>query len=466
VKEAEVSLAALPAATIEITNINQIFPKGKMSLGDLFRPVVSDGFQALRDVSLTIRPGETVGFLGSNGAGKSTLLQVIVGTLKPTSGSVKVRGTISALLELGAGFNPEWTGRRNSEFYCMIQGIAETDVPRHMREIEEFADVGTFFDQPMRTYSSGMFLRVAFAAAVAIDPDIVIVDEALAVGDARFQNKCFNRFKQMQKAGKTILLVTHDPVMVEQFCTRAVVLQAGAVVLDGAPDEAVSAYRRILYGGQNSVPREPPAPSRVAKPVRPPSGTSESHDIDLVNVRAAFSWPPDRSAITQRAHFNSLGTSAGSKPGQIVDVQFLDSQLRPVGRVVQSGSRLTVAIQFELTCDIEKPVIGITVKSKSNVLLYGVQNIMLSNHTEPLKTGDCFVASFDLNVNLARGDYFIDVGLAEGNTAELDVLEWRMSVCHFTVENSGEMFGVVDMDGRFHFASGTPDLEDGAGAAP
>jgi lipopolysaccharide transport system ATP-binding protein len=438
--------------SVELIGINKVFPATGMSLLDLFRSVPDRGFQALTHVSLEIFPGETVGFLGANGAGKSTLLQVIVGTQTPSSGIVRVRGKISALLELGAGFNPEWTGRRNSEFYSMIQGATQDDLPALLRSIEEFADIGAFFERPMRTYSSGMFLRVAFAAAIAVEPDIVIVDEALAVGDARFQNKCFNKFKQLKQAGKTIILVTHDPVMVSQFCTRGIVLKAGRVIVDGSPDEAVSAYRQILYGGdQTSAPAvdvvEKPRPKLVKRPASETDDARKAAHEEA--LRGAFVWPSDHSRLRQRGHYNPHETVAGSAIGQIADIQLLDDQFQPCSAMISSHTRLKVAVQFAATRDIVKPQFGIVVKSKDNVLLFSVSDIMLKQPNHSIEAGEAFVACFEVDIRLARGDYFIDIGLAEAAGSELVVLEWRMSVCHFTVDNPGEMFGVVDMEASF-----------------
>ena len=212
------------------------------------RPASVREHNAVDGVSATIRKGESIGILGVNGAGKSTLLQMITGTLKPTSGRVETRGRIAALLELGAGFNPEWSGRRNAELQCVLQGVPSANMAAMVADIEAFADIGAYFDQPTRTYSSGMFLRVAFASSVATAPDILIVDEALAVGDVKFQNKCFRRFEEMQEKGCTVLFVTHSPDLVTRFCTRCIVMQGGRMMFDGPPAGGVAYYLGLLHG--------------------------------------------------------------------------------------------------------------------------------------------------------------------------------------------------------------------------
>jgi lipopolysaccharide transport system ATP-binding protein len=448
-QRSEISLTITKTApAVVLTHICKAFPKSTIAMRTLFTGIVDDGFQALTDVSLTIHPGETVGFLGSNGAGKSTLLQLIVGTLKPTSGSVTVNGKISALLELGAGFNPEWTGRRNCEFYSMIQGTAEDQLPSIIKKIQEFADVGDFFEKPMRTYSSGMFLRVAFAAAISVDPDIVIVDEALAVGDARFQNKCFNYFKKLKQEGKTIILVTHDPVMMSQFCTRGIVLKDGNIVIDGKPDDAVASYRRLLYGNELASPsaNEQSATQSVRHPVSPENGNRSTLEK---TIRNQFDWPPKRDRLRNRPYFNVYENTTGTSVGQIADILLLDENYHPRLNSVPNKSKLIIAVQFAVTRDVIKPSHGLLIKSKDDVLLFGASNIMLNRPCQPIVAGEAFIVCFEVDINLARGDYFIDIGLAEANSQELEVLEWRMSVCHFSVDNNAEMYGSVDMNANF-----------------
>jgi ABC-type polysaccharide/polyol phosphate transport system ATPase subunit len=203
-------------------------------------------YWALKNVDLVVEPGMTTAILGPNGAGKSTLLQIMVGVLQPSEGTVKIGGRLTAILELGAGFQPEYTGRENVLLNGMILGISKDEMLKKMDQIAEFAEIGDFFDQPVKTYSSGMVVRVAFAASINVDPEILVVDEALAVGDQRFQNKCIERIRALQKAGKTIVFVSHAIDTVKQFCQQAVLLDAGRVVAQGDVDKVVPLYEDLM----------------------------------------------------------------------------------------------------------------------------------------------------------------------------------------------------------------------------
>lgn len=204
-------------------------------------------FTALRDVSLDIRKGETIGIIGRNGSGKSTLLQLICGILKPTAGTVQVNGRISALLELGAGFNPEFTGRENAYFQGALQGFSSTQMDVRIAEIATFADIGDFIDQPVRTYSSGMFVRLSFSVAVHVDPDLLVIDEALAVGDMEFQQRCFEKIRQLQDMGKTIIVVSHNPYQLERLCHRAAVLHQGSLSSLYPAKDTLTLYQSLVH---------------------------------------------------------------------------------------------------------------------------------------------------------------------------------------------------------------------------
>ncbi len=226
-----------------------------------FRRSYHREFWALRDVTLRLSRSQTVGILGLNGSGKSTLLQIIASVLQPTSGTVRVNGKVAALLELGAGFNPDLTGRENVVLNGTIQGLDHHEILARMEAIQAFADIGEFFDQPVRTYSSGMFMRVAFSTALYVDPDVLIIDEALAVGDAKFQEKCFRRFRTFQEAGKTILFVTHDRSALPRHCDLGILLHQGHVVEVGEPARIADLYGEILAFGELRRDRPDSAPA-------------------------------------------------------------------------------------------------------------------------------------------------------------------------------------------------------------
>ncbi|MFN8517562.1 MAG: ABC transporter ATP-binding protein [Chloroflexia bacterium] len=233
-----------PALAVSVAGLSKayrLYRRPSDRLRELLWPRRQRGkvFWALRDVSLAIPQGQVLGLIGPNGSGKSTLLQLIAGVLQPTSGAVAAHGRVTALLELGAGFNPEFTGRENIMLNATLLGLTEAEARAHTPEIIEFAGIGQFLDQPVKTYSSGMYVRLAFAIAVSVQPDILIVDEALAVGDAYFQQRCMRRMRQFRDEGKTIIFVSHDTAAVKALCDRAILLREGQIVDDGRPDEVV-----------------------------------------------------------------------------------------------------------------------------------------------------------------------------------------------------------------------------------
>jgi lipopolysaccharide transport system ATP-binding protein len=427
---------------ISLTNVGKDFFLGSRTAPSLHTAVDS--------VSIVMRRGETVGLLGVNGAGKSTLLQLITGTLTPTRGHVVVDGRISALLELGAGFNPEWTGRRNAEFQAMIFGARKSELPGILARVEAFADIGQFFDQPMKLCSSGMFARVAFAAAIAAEPDILIVDEALAVGDVRFQNKCFAHFRSLQENGKTILFVSHDTTTVAQFCTRGIVIDHGSVLFDGPADAAVAAYHKLLYGQPGQSVR---VPTRVS------AGSKPAVALDADAIATLFAWPPDRQALSRRGYYNPHASSAGQVIGHVVDVLVLDFNNQPILGPIQPGTRLRIAIQIVSDRDIQRPAVGFTVKTRDNTLVYGARNVMLGQEMLPLKAGAPLVAVFEFDNPLASGDYFCDVGLNDQYGDELVAIEWRVSLLCLTITSQAEHYGIIDL--RAAFSASRPEQEVG-----
>jgi lipopolysaccharide transport system ATP-binding protein len=446
------------AIAIEIAHLSKIYsvyasPQDKFLANLLRRPAQSTTHRVIDDITIQIRRGETVGLLGVNGAGKSTLLQLVTGTLTPTAGLVSVSGRVSALLELGAGFNPEWTGRRNAEFYCVIQGVADNLLQSNLARIEAFADIGGFFDQPMRTYSSGMFLRVAFAAAVSIDPDVLIVDEALAVGDARFQNKCFAHFQALQVAGKAILFVTHDVDLMVRFCSRGVLLDKGRVAFDGPPAAAAKAYKALLYGSTepmaNGAPEYPATDALIGKAVsaRLPANAE-------AGTAGHFKWPADPTALRSRPHYNAHGSRVGIAQNCIVDLLFLDETGRPTASDFKSGQRISIVAQIVSDRAVAKPSYGVSIKTVDNVLVYGTTTIMSGQHMPTLAEKEAVVVSFSLSLPLNSGTYFVDIGFSD-NEPEVTVLDWTISVASFTIHNSNNGYGFADL-GAVISAEGVP----------
>jgi ABC-type polysaccharide/polyol phosphate transport system ATPase subunit len=336
-------------------------------------------FTALSDVSFEIKKGETVGIIGRNGSGKSTLLQLICGILKPTSGSVQINGRISALLELGAGFNPEFTGRENVYFQGAVMGISKAEMARRFDDIAAFAGIGEFIDQPVRTYSSGMFVRLAFSVAVHVEPQILVVDEALAVGDAQFQAKCFQRIKSIQKNGGSILLVSHALEQVGHFCDRVLLLNDGNLLADGKTAETLTRYTK------NALEVERPSEDR-----RPSDDPFSSH-----------------------SSYNANETRWGDRAATIKDVCLVqDGATNP--KAFSPGLEIELRFEVEFHAIVNKPVYGLTIKADSGAELFSINSLQSCAEcfVSAQKAGDSIRACFRLRPFLDAGDYSISVGVA------------------------------------------------------
>jgi lipopolysaccharide transport system ATP-binding protein len=342
-------------------------------------------FHALDNVSFDIAAGETVGIIGRNGSGKSTLLQILVGTLQANGGSVTVNGRVSALLELGAGFNPEFTGRDNVYLAGAIIGLNADDMARLMPDIEKFASIGEFIDQPVKTYSSGMFVRLAFSVAIHVSPDILVVDEALAVGDTAFQTKCLTRIRKMQSEGVSIILVTHSTNTLLEYCDRGIYLKQGKVVLDGPCREVVKKYADDLVdeeGGTVIYAEEDPEESRVS-----------AEDAPVAAVAAT-----------------SLAAS------EITGVELLDADGQ-VRTTFGHGEQMIVKVKITVRRRIERPCYGVQIKSVDDIALWAgtTQNMALTvAATEP---GD-YEFSWRLSLNLTGNRYVLALGVGDVDSGE------------------------------------------------
>lgn len=373
-------------------------------------------FWALRGVDLQVRRGETLGIIGRNGSGKSTLLQLIAGTLAPTEGSIHVRGRIAALLELGSGFNPDFTGRENVHLNASILGLSADEIHARMETILAFADIGDFIDQPIRNYSSGMVMRLAFSVMAHVDADVLIIDEALAVGDAFFTQKCM-RFLREFKARGTLLFVSHDDSAVSALCDRALWIDGGRPRAAGSSREVVQAYLQSLISARQDGEIQAVKADADADAETMPERRYDARR-DWINAS------PFRNEI-EVIDFNPSLEGFGEKRGHITGVRLRDIQGRELSWAVGGESvALEVAVQADRA--MRQPIIGFYLKDGLGQLLFG-DNTYLSTLANPvyLEAGDCLQVVFEFEMpRLKAGDYFFTIGFADGGKDDHSIQHW------------------------------------------
>ena len=399
-------------------------------------------FWALKDISFEVPRGMTLGIIGRNGSGKSTLLQIICSVLRPTLGTVKVNGRISALLELGAGFNPEFTGRDNVLLNGALMGFSRGEMQERLPIIEAFADIGEFIDQPVKIYSSGMFVRLAFAAAINVDPDILIVDEALAVGDAKFQHKCYGKFLEFQKAGKTIIFVTHDTNAVIKHCNRVILLEKGGIIQDGKPSEVVNSYIEILE-------RKDDLKSQIAEFVTKTSDKnieiflSERVDPKIENFLKNDSLG-DNCPI--RNSYNKNECRQGNRSVEIIDYLIVNSDhYDPV--MVNCGEFINLYLKVAFYKFVQRPVTGFSLKTVDGITLLGFNSTYIDLPIHSATKGETVVFKFSIKMNLPPGDYFFDLGIAEEvSLGNIEIFDRRCSIAHLRIESIMKFDGLVYLD--------------------
>jgi len=390
-------------------------------------------FWALKDVSFEVKKGETVGIIGRNGSGKSTLLQIICGTLTPTSGTVETHGRIAALLELGSGFNPEFTGRENVYLNAAVLGLSKEEIDQRFDDIMAFADIGKFIDQPVKSYSSGMSVRLAFAVQSQIDPDILIVDEALSVGDAKFQAKCFDRLRQLKENGTSILLVTHSSEQIVTHCSKAILLNSGAQLETGEPGRVVNCYLDLLFGKEKKL-LEGAGPKLIAQ-------------SDLVESNGAYHLSNQQDLFATRPGYNPHEYRWGDGTVSILDYYYaVDGETYP--SAITSGETIFFAMSLQFYRDLVRPILGVTVKTKEGITVYGVNSETLEcDEFKELGGQDSVVyAEINFKCRLAPGDYFISLGIATRQGEEVTPHDRRYDAIHLHVRPDRSFFGLTDLE--------------------
>ncbi|MEO8603830.1 MAG: ABC transporter ATP-binding protein [bacterium] len=390
-------------------------------------------FWALRDASFELRRGGTLGIVGRNGSGKSTLLQCIAGTLTPTEGTVAVHGRVAPLLELGTGFNYEFSGRENVLLNGAVLGLTQAEIRERFDDIARFADLGPFIDMPVKVYSSGMVVRLAFAVATAVRPDVLILDEALAVGDARFQLACYERITRMLGDGMTLLFVSHDGNAVKRLCERAVVLDGGRTMFVGIPNDALNEYSRILFA-RDAPPLPPPAPAAADAPAATPG-----------EVHAGADTLPKEYRY-------------GSGKGRITSVVLLGGSGAPA-LTFETGAPVVVRCTVRVAEAVAQPIFALRIKNERGMEVYGTNTLFQNQPLPPLAAGEALVVEFAQDMVLMPGSYFLSVSFVELVEDEVVPIDRRYDVLEFQVTAVDRSFGIANLRTRIavHRVAAPPD---------
>ncbi len=378
---------------------------------------------ALNGVDFQVKNGECVGIIGTNGSGKSTILKIITGVLTPTAGTVTVNGRISALLELGAGFNPEYNGIENIYLNGTMIGFTEDEIKERIDDILAFADIGEYVYQPVKTYSSGMFVRLAFAVAINIDPEILIVDEALSVGDVFFQAKCYHKFEEFKKQGKTILFVSHDLGSISKYCDRVILLNQGVKLGEGSPKEMIDIYKQVLVG-QYQLP-----------------DTEQGNllrDADIERA-AAGGWTTE--------DINEDTLEYGSRKASIIECYVTDEQHRRTTAIVK-GREYTVHMKVRFNEACHAPIFAYTVKNIKGIEITGTNTMVEKAFLEPVAAGAEKEITFTQRMTLQGGEYLISFGVTGFEGEDFTVYHRLYDAVNITVGFDKDTVGYYDSESR------------------
>ena len=403
------------AISVEHVNkIYKLYPRPMDRLIDTFHLMPWRKYSehhALKDVSFTVNKGETVGIIGTNGSGKSTILKIITGVLHQTSGEVNVDGRISALLELGAGFNSEYTGMENIYLNGTMIGFSKEEIDTKLQGILEFADIGEFVYQPVKTYSSGMFVRLAFAIAINIEPEILIVDEALSVGDVFFQAKCYRKFEEFKKMGKTILFVSHDLSSVSKYCDRVILLNQGEKLGEGTAKEMIDTYKQVLVGQYSRGDEE--AKSEV-------------------------------EAVINKG-LNPETLEYGSKKAKITSCRITDDKGRETTAIIK-GSKFTIHMEAEAFENLQAPIFAFSIKNIKGTEITGTNTMFEKTFLDSMRAGQKKEITFTQRMTLQGGDYLLSLGLTGYEGSDFTVYHRLYDVVNISVISDKDTVGFYDME--------------------
>ncbi len=387
---------------------------------------------ALEHVDMNIYQGETVGIIGTNGSGKSTILKIITGVLNPSAGSVEVNGRISALLELGAGFNMEYNGIENIYLNGTMIGFSEKEIDEKLQDILAFADIGDYVYQPVKTYSSGMFVRLAFAVAINIEPEILIVDEALSVGDVFFQAKCYHKFEEFKKMGKTILFVSHDLSSISKYCDRVVLLSKGKKLGEGKPKEMIDAYKQVLVGQYSHDQEE----------------NNLAHDADVQRLAAGAAGRKGRDGrLETDGSVNPDLLEYGDGSARITEYYFTDDKGVRTSAIIK-GSEFTLHMKVKIERDIPAPIFAMSFKNVRGTEITGTNTMIEKAFLESVSAGEEKEITFTQKMSLQGGEYLLSLGVTGYRGDAFEVYHRLYDVLHLTVVSDKNTVGYYDMDSR------------------
>lgn len=380
-------------------------------------------FFALSDISFNVKKGETVGIIGTNGSGKSTILKIITGVLTPTSGQVRVSGVISALLELGAGFNMDYTGIENIYMNGTMMGFSKKQMDEKLPDILEFADIGDFVYQPVKTYSSGMFVRLAFAVAINIDPEILIVDEALSVGDVFFQAKCYHKFEEFKKMGKTIIFVSHDLSSVSKYCDRVVLLNQGVKLGEGSPKEMIDDYKRVLVGQYEL-----------------PESKSESSLLNDEQIQVAVQ---KKAAKQDTSKLLEYGTKEA-----VIEQFYMTDDRGTESKSIIKGSEFTIHMKVRFMADLPAPIFAFSIKTVKGTEITGTNTMFEKTFLESVNAGAVKDITFTQKMSLQGGEYLLSFGVTGYDGNDFQVYHRLYDALDLTVISDKNTVGFYDMDSK------------------
>ena len=390
---------------------------------------------ALNHVSFQVHRGETVGIIGTNGSGKSTILKIITGVLSPTAGEVAVNGRISALLELGAGFNGEYSGLENVYLNGSMIGFSREEIDAKLQSILDFADIGDFVYQPVKTYSSGMFVRLAFAVAINIDPEILIVDEALSVGDVFFQAKCYRKFEEFKEMGKTILFVSHDLSSIGKYCDRVVLLNKGEKLAEGGAKEMVNLYRRVLVNQYEDADQSENKEGSTAENGQSGNNASGENGHD---------GQGSQKLMKDSLNLNPQVLEYGSKLGEIVDFAIRDDT-GMITNVIEKGKEFSVQMKVNFQADVSDPIFAFTLKDLKGTEITGTNTMYEHTPLKPQKAGDVREITFKQVMPLEAGEYMLCLGCTGYKDGDFTVVHRLYDVCNLTVITDKKAVGYFDL---------------------